>query len=68
MTLSANLADMKELGLFGISIPDAHGGIGLSMAQKSDLVFELGQAMLADSQSEKLARLGSGAGEREELR
>ena len=28
------VADMKELGLFGLSIPDEYGGIGLSMAQE----------------------------------
>ncbi len=41
------VADMKELGLFGISIPEEYGGIGLSMAQECDVAFELGQTALA---------------------
>ena len=41
------VADMKELGLFGISIPEAYGGIGLSMAQECDVAYELGQTALA---------------------
>jgi acyl-CoA dehydrogenase len=32
----------KELGLFGFTIPVEHGGIGLSMSQEAELVFELG--------------------------
>ena len=39
--------DMKELGLFGISIPEAYGGIGLSMAQECEVAYELGQTALA---------------------
>ena len=41
------LADMKDLGLFGISIPEQYGGIGLSMAQECEVAFELGQTALA---------------------
>jgi len=39
--------DMKELGLFGLSIPEEFGGIGLSMAQECEVAFELGQTALA---------------------
>jgi acyl-CoA dehydrogenase len=39
--------DMKALGLFGISIPEAYGGIGLSMAQECAVAYELGQTALA---------------------
>lgn len=39
--------DMKALGLFGLSIPEEWGGIGLSMAQECDVAFELGQTALA---------------------
>ncbi|NYT26153.1 acyl-CoA dehydrogenase family protein [Alcaligenaceae bacterium] len=39
--------DMKELGLFGISIPEEYGGIGLSMAQECEVAYELGQTALA---------------------
>jgi acyl-CoA dehydrogenase len=39
--------DMRELGLFGISIPEEYGGIGLSMAQECAVAYELGQTALA---------------------
>jgi len=39
--------DMKDLGLFGISIPEEYGGIGLSMAQECEVAYELGQTALA---------------------
>lgn len=39
--------DMKAMGLFGISIPQEYGGIGLSMAQECEVVYELGQTALA---------------------
>jgi acyl-CoA dehydrogenase len=35
---------MRELGLFGLSIPPRWGGLGMSMAQEVELVFELGRA------------------------
>ena len=38
---------MKEMGLFGLSIPEEFGGIGLSMAQECEVAFELGQTALA---------------------
>jgi len=41
------VADMKELGLFGISIPEEYGGIGLSMAQECEVAYEFGQTALA---------------------
>jgi len=37
------IADMKTLGLFGLSIPETFGGIGLNMAQECEVAFELGQ-------------------------
>ncbi len=39
--------DMKEIGLFGLSIPEEFGGIGLSMAQECEVAYELGQTALA---------------------
>lgn len=39
--------DMRALGLFGLSIPEEYGGIGLSMAQECEVVYELGQTALA---------------------
>ncbi|OZI18827.1 acyl-CoA dehydrogenase [Bordetella genomosp. 9] len=41
------VADMKELGLFGLSIPEEYGGIGLSMAQECEVAYELGHTALA---------------------
>lgn len=41
------LNDMKELGLYGISIPEQYGGIGLSMSQECDVVYDLGHTSLA---------------------
>lgn len=38
---------MRELGLFGISIPEAYGGLGLSMAEEAVLMRELGRASVA---------------------
>ncbi len=39
--------DMKQLGLFGLSIPEEYGGIGLSMVQECQVVYELGHTALA---------------------
>ena len=41
------VADMKEMGLFGLSIPEEHGGIGLSMAQECEVGYDLGHTALA---------------------
>ncbi|PHQ67726.1 MAG: acyl-CoA dehydrogenase [Sneathiella sp.] len=39
--------DMRKLGLFGLSIPEEYGGIGLSMSQECEIVHELCRAALA---------------------
>lgn len=39
--------DMKEMGLFGLSIPEQYDGIGLSMAQECEVAFDLGHTALA---------------------
>jgi acyl-CoA dehydrogenase len=39
--------DMKEMGLFGLSIPESYGGIGLSMSQECRVAYEIGQTALA---------------------
>ena len=41
------VAEMKALGLFGLSIPEEYGGIGLSMAEEVEICMELGQTALA---------------------
>lgn len=38
------VAEMKELGLFGLSIAEDFGGLGLSMQEEVRVVFELGRA------------------------
>jgi acyl-CoA dehydrogenase len=32
----------RQMGLFGFALPEKHGGLGLSMAEEVQLVFELG--------------------------
>lgn len=38
---------MKELGLFGLTVPEEYGGIGLSVSQEVQVNFELGQTAAA---------------------
>jgi len=35
--------EMRAMGLFGLSIPEEYGGLGLSMAEEVQVAFELGQ-------------------------
>lgn len=37
------IAGMRDLGLFGLSIPEEYGGLGLSMEEEVQVCFELGQ-------------------------
>src|SRR5215469_14881771 len=37
------IAQMRELGLFGLSIPTEYGGLGLTMEEEVLVCFELGQ-------------------------
>jgi acyl-CoA dehydrogenase len=37
------IAEMRELGLFGLSVPEEYGGLGLSMEEEVLVAFELGQ-------------------------
>ncbi|MGD0189401.1 MAG: acyl-CoA dehydrogenase family protein [Rhizomicrobium sp.] len=37
------VAGMRELGLFGLSIPEEYGGLGLTMEEEVLVCFELGQ-------------------------
>lgn len=37
------VAEMRTLGLFGLSIPAEYGGLGLSMTEEVRVTFELGQ-------------------------
>ncbi|MCA9639618.1 MAG: acyl-CoA dehydrogenase family protein, partial [Myxococcales bacterium] len=35
--------EMRQLGLFGLSIPESYGGLGLNMEEEVRVAFELGQ-------------------------
>jgi len=41
------IADMRALGLFGLSIPEAYGGLGLTMTEEAEVIYELGRTALA---------------------
>jgi acyl-CoA dehydrogenase len=36
------VAEMREMGLFGLSIPEEHGGLGLTMGEEVRVALELG--------------------------
>ncbi len=47
------LAEMKEMGLFGLSIPEEYGGLGLTMEEEALVAMEIGKtspAFRAESQ------------------
>jgi acyl-CoA dehydrogenase len=37
------VAEMREMGLFGLTIPEAYGGLGLTMEEEVRVMIELGQ-------------------------
>ncbi|MGU1385636.1 acyl-CoA dehydrogenase family protein [Pseudomonas aeruginosa] len=39
----AIIARMREMGLFGLSIPEAYGGLGVTMEEEVSIAFELGR-------------------------
>ncbi len=39
--------DIKELGLYGLSIPEEYGGIGLSMEQECEVIYDIGHTSFA---------------------
>ncbi len=38
------IGEMREMGLFGLSIPEAYGGLGLTMAEEAQVAFRLGHS------------------------
>jgi len=40
---AAIIREMADLGLFGLSIPEEYGGLGLSMGEEVQVAFELGK-------------------------
>src|SRR3546814_6958877 len=41
------IREMREMGLFGISIPEEYGGLGLSMEEEARVIAELCKASVA---------------------
>src|SRR3546814_19179871 len=41
------IREMREMGLFGISIPEEYGGLGLSMEEEALVIAELCKASVA---------------------
>jgi acyl-CoA dehydrogenase len=41
------IQEMRDLGLFGLSIPEEYGGLGLSMTQECEIIHEICKASLA---------------------
>ena len=41
------IAEMREIGFFGLTIPVEYGGLGLNSTQECDIVIRLGRAALA---------------------
>src|SRR4030095_8778967 len=39
----AIIDEMKAMGLFGLSIPEAYGGLGLTMEEEVEVAFEIGR-------------------------
>jgi len=39
----AIIEEMKALGLFGLSIPEEYGGLGLTMEEEVEVAFEIGK-------------------------
>src|SRR4051812_50069325 len=37
------VAEMRALGLFGLSIPEEYGGLGLTMSEEAQVAFRLGR-------------------------
>jgi acyl-CoA dehydrogenase len=37
------IAEMKKLGIFGLTVPTEYGGLGLNMEEEARLAFEIGQ-------------------------
>lgn len=41
------IAEMREMGLFGLTVPEEYGGLGLPLSEEIELVYELTWASLA---------------------
>lgn len=43
----AVIQEMRDMGLFGLTVPEAYGGLGLSVAEEVEIIFELTWASAA---------------------
>ena len=41
------IQEMRELGLFGLSVPEEYGGLGLNMSEEAQVIFEMGRTSFA---------------------
>jgi acyl-CoA dehydrogenase len=41
------IAEMRDLGLFGLTVPEQYDGLGLSMVEEAQIIFELGRTSFA---------------------
>lgn len=39
--------EMREMGMFGLSVPEEYGGLGLTMSEEAQIIFELGRTAFA---------------------
>lgn len=41
------VAEMREMGIFGLTVPEEFGGLGLNASEESQVIFEFGRTSLA---------------------
>ncbi len=41
------IQEMRDLGLFGLSVPEEYGGLGLNMSEEAQVIFEMGRTSFA---------------------
>ena len=41
------IQEMRDLGLFGLSVPEEYEGLGLNMSEEAQIIFELGRTAFA---------------------
>ncbi len=41
------IQDMRDMGLFGLTVPEDYGGLGLTMSEEAQIIFELGRTSFA---------------------
>jgi len=41
------IREMRELGLFGMTVPEEYGGLGLTMSEEIEVLFQFGRTSLA---------------------